>query len=284
MRNSLLVMLSSGVLAVSLSAQQSNSNSSLQPTTSAGPTAPASPSSGTTRREPLQSPNSQNFWDGDEPNAVNLISHPFARKSYVRRQIQPIRDRLNELDQLTASNAKMIRDVDAQAQNGIQLASSKANEADQHASLAGNAAQAAQLTATQTATHVSKAEQVVGTIDKYQDSSQTEIRFRSGQTALSKTAKTALDQLASTLKDQGGYVIEVRGFAPGHDRPALATSKIMADSVVRYLVLNDKIPVYRISAVGMGNAPATAETAAKGASGGRVQISLLRHLISATEQ
>ena len=29
----------------------------------------------------------------------------------------------------------------------------------------------------------------------------------------------------------------------------------MADSVVRYLVLNHEIPVYRIFTVGMGNAP-----------------------------
>ena len=30
----------------------------------------------------------------------------------------------------------------------------------------------------------------------------------------------------------------------------------MAESVVRYLVLNHEIPVYRIYLVGMGNAPA----------------------------
>jgi hypothetical protein len=59
--------------------------------------------------------------------------NPFARKKYVARQTQPIRDRINELDELTASNTKAIKDTDARAQQGIQLASAKANEADQHA-------------------------------------------------------------------------------------------------------------------------------------------------------
>jgi outer membrane protein OmpA-like peptidoglycan-associated protein len=122
--------------------------------------------------------------------------NPFARKKYVQRQTQPIRDRLNELDELTASNSKMIKDVDSRAQQGIQLASAKANEADQHAIDAGNKAQAAQQTATQANTRLSTVEQVVGNIDQYKPSTQTEIRFRPGQSVLSQNAKTALDDMA----------------------------------------------------------------------------------------
>jgi hypothetical protein len=43
---------------------------------------------------------------------VNLVTHPFARKSYVQRTTVPIRDRINELDALTSTNSKMIKDVD----------------------------------------------------------------------------------------------------------------------------------------------------------------------------
>ena len=79
---------------------------------------------------------SRDFWDGDEPNAVNLIAHPFARKAYVQRQIRPIRDRINELDGLAATNTKIIKNVDASAQQGVQLVSAKTSEADQHANRA----------------------------------------------------------------------------------------------------------------------------------------------------
>ena len=73
--------------------------------------------------------------------------NPFARKRYVQRQTEPIRDRVNELDELTSANSKAIRDTDSRAQQGIKLASDKANEADQHAIDAGNKATQAQQTA-----------------------------------------------------------------------------------------------------------------------------------------
>jgi outer membrane protein OmpA-like peptidoglycan-associated protein len=225
--------------------------------------------------KPLQPPAREGFW-----GRVN----PFARKKYVQRQTQPIRDRLNELDELTAANSKMIKDVDSRAQQGIQLASSKANEADQHAIDAGNKAQLAQQTATQATTRLTTVEQVVGNIDQYKATNQTEIRFRPGQAVLSKNAKTALDDLAIPLKNQRGYIIEVQGFSSGHGQAAIATSQKMADSVVRYLVLNHEIPVYRIYVVGMGNAPVQSANAtqeqgktAKRTSGGRVEVSLLKN-------
>jgi len=205
--------------------------------------------------------------------------NPFARKKYVQRQVQPIQDRVNELDELTASNSKMIKDVDSRAQQGIQLASAKANEADQHALDAGSKAQMAQQTATAANTRLSTVETVVGNIDQYKAATQTEIRFRPGQSMLSKKAKDALDEMATPLKDQHGYIVEVQGFSAGRGQAAISTSQKMADSVVRYLVLNHEIPVYRIYVVGMGNAPVATEdgTQAKRTSGGRVEISLLKN-------
>jgi len=199
----------------------------------------------------------------------------------VQRQTQPIRDRLNELDELTASNSKMIKDVDSRAQDGIKMASAKATEADQHAIDAGNRAQAAQQTAQQATTRIQTVEQVVTNIDQYQPTTQTEIRFRPGQSVLSKKAKDALDEMATPLKSQRGYIIEVQGFSSGRGQTAIANSQKMAESVVRYLVLNHDIPVYRIYLVGMGNAPtqtaSTGEAKPKRTTGGRVEISLLKN-------
>lgn len=205
--------------------------------------------------------------------------NPFARKKYVQRQLSPVRDRVNELDELTASNAKQIRDVDSRAQEGIKMASLKANEADQHAIDAGNRAQQANQTATQATTRLQTVEKVVGNIDQYQPTTQTEIRFRPGQSVLSKRAKEALDEMATPLKSQRGYIIEVQGFSSGHGQAAIANSQKMAESVVRYLVLNHEIPVYRIYLLGMGNAPAQATngTKARRTNGGRVEISLLKN-------
>jgi len=268
----IVVSLLAVMLALPAIAQQTTSNSPAAATTDQAASTPAA-TTGASGKQPLQSETHEGFW-----GKVN----PFARKKYVQRQTQPIRDRVNELDELTAGNSKMITDADARAQQGIQLASSKVSEADQHAMDAGNKAQMAQQTATQATTRLTTVEQVVGNIDQYKAATQTEIRFRPGQSALSTNAKTALDEMATPLKSQRGYIIEVQGFSSGHGQAAIATSQKMADSVVRYLVLNHEIPVYRIYVVGMGNAPVpstgTEEQAkTKRTSGGRVEISLLKN-------
>jgi outer membrane protein OmpA-like peptidoglycan-associated protein len=286
MKNRVLVALFVAVvLALPALAQTSSTSQDQSITSQPAQTAPAassttdqasstSPSTvGATGKQPLQPETRQGFWGK---------MNPFARKKYVQRQTQPIRDRVNELDELTANNSKMIKDVDSRAQQGIQLASAKANEADQHAVDAGNRAQAAQQTATQANTRLTTVEQVVGNIDQYKATNQTEIRFRPGQSVLSQNAKTALDDMATPLKDQRGYIIEVQGFSSGHGQAAIATSQKMADSVVRYLVLNHDVPVYRIYVVGMGNAPVPSASAddqskTKRTSGGRVEISLLKN-------
>jgi outer membrane protein OmpA-like peptidoglycan-associated protein len=224
-----------------------------------------------TGKQPLQAPAREGFW-----GRVN----PFARKSYVKRQTDPIRDRVNELDDLTAANGKAIKDVDSRAQAGIKMASDKANDADQHAIDAGNKATMAQQSAQQATTRIQTVETVVGNIDQYKASNQTEIRFRPGQTVLSKNAKDALDEMAGGVKGQRGYIIEVQGFSSGKGQTAITNSQKMAESVVRYMVLNNEIPVYRIYLVGMGNAPvASADDngKTKHMSGGRVEISLLKN-------
>jgi outer membrane protein OmpA-like peptidoglycan-associated protein len=255
------------ILAVPALAQ---SNSAPQTATAQATTTQATTDTAT-GKAPLQPEAREGFW-----GRVN----PFARKKYVARQTDPIRDRINELDELTASNSKAIKDTDARAQAGIQLASAKAAEADQHALEAGNKAQAAQQTAAQANTRLSTVEQVVTNIDQYQPATQTEIIFKPGQTVLSQNAKTALDEMATPLKNQRGYVVEVQGFSSGHGQVAIASSQKMAESVVRYLALNHDIPIYRIYLVGMGNAPtpaAAGDAKPKRIMGGRVEVSLLKN-------
>jgi outer membrane protein OmpA-like peptidoglycan-associated protein len=266
-----VALLLAAVLALPAMAQQTGSTTQDQPAAAQSTDQSAASTTGASGKPALQPDTHEGFW-----GKIN----PFARKKYVQRQTAPIRDRVNELDELTSSNTKMIKDTDARAQEGIRLASTKANEADQHAIEAGNKAQMAQQTATQANTRLTTVEQVVGNIDQYKASNQTEIRFRPGQSVLSKNAKAALDDMATPLKDQRGYIIEVQGFSSGHGQAAIATSQKMADAVVRYLVLNHEIPVYRIYVVGVGNAPvqsASADDKTKRTSGGRVEISLLKN-------
>ena len=233
-------------------------------------TAPAAPAAATaTGKQPLTIETKEGFW-----GRVN----PFARKKYVQRQLTPVAGRLNELDELTATNTRSIKDVDGRAQSGIKLAADRASEADQHAIDAGNRANAAQTTAQQANTRLTGVETAVGNIDQYHAINQAEILFRPGQNVLSKNAKEALDGMATTLKNQRGYVVEVQGFSSGKGQTAIGNSQKMADAVVRYLVLSHEIPVYRIFVVGMGNAPKTdADGKTVRINGGRVEVSMLKN-------
>lgn len=244
-----------------------------QPAAQTQPADSSSPVNATTDKqlEPLHPDNREGFWGH---------LNPFARKKYVQRQLGPIRDRANELDELTANNSRMLKDVDARATAGIQRADQHASLADQHAVDAGNRAQVANQTAQQANTHLQSVSQVVQNLDQYQSAGQVEIRFRPGATKLSKTSMDALDQLAETMKDQKGYVVEIQGFTPGRGMASIQQSQHLADSVVRYLVINHQIPVYRIYELGLGNAKvqaASADDATKPAHGSRVEVTLLKN-------
>ncbi len=159
MNNRLLFALPlAAVLAFPAVAQTTSSSSTSRSRTRLAASQQTSTDANATGKAPLAPPSREGFW-----GRVN----PFARKNYVKRQTEPIRDRVNELDELTSQNGKNIKDTDSRAQAGIKLASDKADAADQHAVDAGNKATAAQQSAQQVTTRVQTVETVVGNIDQY---------------------------------------------------------------------------------------------------------------------
>lgn len=247
-------------------AQSAPSNPSQAPATSADKTQP---------HQPLTLERHEGFW-----GKIN----PFARKKYVQRQLQPVANRVNELDQLTAENARMIKDVDSRAQEGIRVASLKANEADQHAVEAGQRADQANQTAQQASSNLGHVSTAVNSLDQYKPVTDVEIHFRSGQTVLSRKAKDALDQLADQLTNQHGTILQVQGFSSGNRQASIANSQAMAQSVVRYMVLEHNVPVWRIYTVGMGNAPITVDGKTQRIRGGRVEVALLKNGVGDLQQ
>jgi len=245
--------------------QQPQSNEQIQTGISSNQSATA----GAETHQPLELQSKEGFW-----GKLN----PFARKKYVRRQMAPVVGRVNELDELTAANARNIKDVDSRATEGLRLANQKVSEADSHALEATNRANLAHQTATQANSRLDSVQSALQSVDKYEPVTEAEIRFRPGQTLLSKKAKTALDEIAQSMKDQKGMIVEVQGFSSGSGSSSVESSQRMAQSVVRYLVVNHEIPVYRIYTVGMGNASVkTADGKNRRLAGGRVEVALLKN-------
>jgi len=194
--------------------------------------------------KPLNSQSKEGFW-----GRVN----PMARKKWVKKQIDPINDRLTELDEVNAKNAKDIQDVDARAQSGIKQAQSTADAANQTATAASTQAQNANQVATNASGHVDQLHSTVNGIDAYKPINELDVPFKRGSSMLSDDAKSQLDQLAGSLKDHKGYVVEIEGHSPGRGVAGIQTSERLTEAVKRYLVEHD-IPVYRVHAVALGNA------------------------------
>jgi outer membrane protein OmpA-like peptidoglycan-associated protein len=235
-------------------------------------TSTSSPDAGASATgQPLATKSNEGFW-----GKLN----PMARKKWVHRQINPVKDRLNELDQLTAKNANDIKDVDARAQAGIHQAQSTADQANTQANQAGTQANQAQQTAQQASSQTAQLGTTVSNLDQYQQIAETDLHFRSTQVALNVKAKAALDQVAQQLAGQKGYIVEVQGYSRAHGQAGIQRSQNMADAVVRYLVVDHQVPVYRIYRVAMGNAP-TQSANASGVTGTVVQVTLMHNSLAA---
>jgi outer membrane protein OmpA-like peptidoglycan-associated protein len=238
----LSVLLLGSAMGVSALAQ-SNAPATQQPqaTDAAPATSSMSPDDKSTYAtgKPLEQQSKEGFW-----GHVN----PFARKKWVNRQVSPIKDQVNELDQLQSKNANDIKDVDSRSQAGIRNAMTAANTADQHAQDAAQRANSAQTLAGTASSRTDALHTTVGNLDQYQTVSATEVPFAPGRITLGKNGKANLDNLATTLAGEKGYIIEVQGYS----RAGVQTSQAMADSVVRYLVTEHQVPVYRIYRTGLG--------------------------------
>ncbi|WP_213803833.1 OmpA family protein [Granulicella sp. dw_53] len=216
--------------------------------------------------KPLEMQSKEGFW-----GRLN----PLARKKWVNRQTAPLKDRANELDQLQAKNANDIRDVDGRAQAGIKNAMEAANTADQHAQDAATRASAANQLAGNASDRTTALNGTVANLDQYQPVVSESVPFASGRTTLGKTAKADLDSVADKLAGEKGYIIEVQGYS----RAGVQTSQAMADSVVRYLVTEHQVPVYRIYRTGLGKNTAKATDGEKVIVNG-VRVTLLHNSLA----
>ena len=175
-------------------------------------------------------------------------------KNYVRQQTTPLINKTNELDDLTAKNSKDIKDVDQRAQAGIQGVQAKAAEVDQKAMAAGTAADKAQQSANGAAQGVDALANTVVNLDNYHPVVETAVHFGFNKDNLTKDAKEAIDQLATSVAGTKGYIITVEGGADsvGSSEYNYDLSQRRAQAVIQYLAAEKSVPAYKIYVIGLG--------------------------------
>ena len=223
---------------------------------------------------PLNPTEKEGFW-----GHVN----PFARKKWVNKRVEPLKDQLNELDEVNAKNAHDIQNVDGRAQAGIGKAQSTADAASQTAVAASGQAAKANAIAQSATARVNKLGETIGTIDQYRVIAELDVTFRTGQPALSAAARKQLDELAAGLATDRGYLIEIEGHSPAAGGTGIQNSERLAETVKRYLVTERAIPVFRLHSVALGNATAAGVEDAKPVKTSSVHIRLMENSLAASD-
>ena len=234
------------VSAVAQQSQPSDTSSAPAATAQAAQTPTSTPPAAATAA-PVEE--KEGFW-----GRIN----PMARKKWVKKRIDPINDRLNELDQVNAKNAQDIKDVDSRAQAGIKKAQDTADAANQTATAAGEQARKANETASTASGRVDQVTTEVNGLDTYKPISEVEVPFKGGRPVLSQDDKDKLDEMAKSLEGHHGYIIELEAHSPNGGAVGITNSEREVEAVKRYLVVNHDIPVYRMHSVALGNAQAPA--------------------------
>ncbi len=195
-----------------------------------------------------------------------------ATKKFVRNTVAPMETHLGTLDQKTTQNANDIRQVDSKAEKGISEASNKADQANQAASKADQDAQDANQLAQKGLDQAQQVKQDLANIDKFQPLTTQTVLFKFNRAELTDDDKKTLDEVANKIQSLAHYMITVQGFTDttGPKQYNLELSQRRADAVVRYLTLERKIPLVRISKLGYGEeAPTTPNNTRKGREGNR---------------
>jgi OOP family OmpA-OmpF porin len=212
-----------------------------------------------------------------------MFSAGCTTKNYVRKQTEPIIDKTNTLDELTAKNSRDIRDTDTRAQQGIEGVNAKVTEVDQKALDARTRADQAQTVASQATTRVDTLATQVANLDSYHPVVETSVHFAFNKAILTSKAKEALDQLLAEVPNTKGYLVVVEGDTDsvGSANYNYKLSERRADAVVQYLALKS-IPAHKIYVIGLGKDKSAApNTTADGrAKNRRVEVRLMSNSTS----
>jgi OmpA-OmpF porin, OOP family len=205
-----------------------------------------------------------------------------ATKGYVRNQVTPINNKIDELNDITAKNTQGIKDADSKADQGITAA----NAADQKAGDAASSANQANQGVARVGNGLNGLTGTVENLDNYKPVANTTIQFGINKYTLTKADQQMLDEFAQQIGQQKHYIVQVQGFtdATGPTEYNYQLSQKRADAVIQYLAAKYNVPPYRIYIIGLGKENPVAENknATGRAKNRRVDVQLMTNSLEST--
>jgi len=181
-----------------------------------------------------------------------------ATKKFVRENVSDLETKIGavdkKVDQKSSELGTNIADLDHKTEAGIADAQKRADSAAQQATKAESDAQAANTLAQKGVDEAARAQQQIENADNFQPVKSETVLFRFNHADLTPEDKDQLDTLAQSLSSMKHYVVEVTGYTDkvGGRQYNLDLSRRRADTVVRYLTENGKVPLRRVRNLGYG--------------------------------
>ena len=218
-----------------------------------------------------------------------LVGTGCASKKYVRESVAPVQQRVDELDTKTTENReeiakldervdKDISRLDERTQSALQDAAKAQESADRAQGSAENASGEAAEAKTFAGAGLTRLEQTMIDMTRYEQRGQEAILFGFDKAELTPESKQQLAALIGQAGSRTRYVIEVRGFTDttGNADYNLRLSQRRADAVVRELNSSLNVPLRAIHQIGLGQEAPMADNKTKDgrAQNRRVEVTL----------
>jgi OmpA-OmpF porin, OOP family len=207
--------------------------------------------------------------------ALSFVS-ACATKKHVRNRVNervtPLENRAGELEETSRRNTQDISRIGREVED-VRL---RSDRAQQQADRAASAAEQANTRVTGVEKSVSD---LRTNLDKYSVQKTVTVLFKVGRSELLPEAMTALDELASQIKDRNGFLLEIEGFASADGDTVMndRLSQARSEAVRRYLGERHNIPLFRMYILGFGESrPVAANETREGRmQNRRVEVRLL---------
>jgi len=174
-----------------------------------------------------------------------------ATKKYVAQQIQPVSQKLDQVDSEQKATAKQLQDTDTRLSGTDELAKG----GDANASKALGEINQTNGRVDSADNQINQINNTLGNLGNYKQGGMATVNFKSNSAKLTPDATQALDAFVQqNVGNAKRYYLAIAGFTDkmGSDVYNLALSRRRAEAVQTYLVGQHNIPLFRVQVVGFG--------------------------------
>jgi outer membrane protein OmpA-like peptidoglycan-associated protein len=182
--------------------------------------------------------------------AAALVTSGCATKGFVRQRTDQLE---NKVGQLSEEDRKQAARMD-QAQKDLEETERDLSATmERVTTVEGHTNEALSRTDRNTR-GLDELRQRIANLDDYKLAGETSVLFGFDQDTLTPEARAELDRLAASTPEGKRFFIAVEGFTDpiGSETYNLDLSRRRAERVVRYMVMQHNVPVYRIHVIGLG--------------------------------